>query len=178
MSFGPELPAGVVALWEAVDIWLEEREMAPVKTPAQLVSKLNEQMPEGFRVKKCVFPAEGALALGKECRAAHYRVWPRSFCSAERLAAQAKNYFGEDALLVEAIVGEKGADGEPHPWVSLVLANPAKNGVGGWVKKLVAEGLVAGWQDLCFARTALGHWNGVQVEPLTEEGAECLRIEK
>jgi radical SAM-linked protein len=185
MSFGPELPAGVVALWEAVDIWLAE---VPGKAPfeemsARLASLLNEQMPEGFRVKKCVFPAEGAPALGKECKAAHYRIWPRNPCFVEKLAARAKSYFSEDALLVETGVDEKETDGKEAngktlPWISLVLANPAKNGVGGWVKTLVAEGLAAGWQDLCFARTALGRWNGTRVEPLTEECVECPRTEK
>jgi hypothetical protein len=178
MSFGPELPAGVVALCEAVDIWLEEKEAASEETSARLVSMLNRQMPQGFRVKKCVFPAEGAPALGKECKAASYRVWPRGLRSAEELAARARSYFGEDVLLAETGIDEKEADGESHPWISLALANPAKNGVGGWVKSLMAEGFAAGWQDFCFARTALGRWNGVRVEPLTEEGAECLRIEK
>jgi radical SAM-linked protein len=177
MSFGPELPAGVVALCEAVDIWLSEVPGGEEPEETRLVSMLNEQMPEGFRVKKCIFPAQEAPALGKECRAAHYRVWPRNPLATEKLAARAKSYFGEDALLVEMETGadEKEADGKGLPWISLVLENPAKNGIGGWVKTLISEGLAAGWQDLCLARTALGRWNGVRVEPLTEEGAECLR---
>jgi radical SAM-linked protein len=185
MSFGPELPAGVVALWEAVDIWLAEvpEKAALGEASARLVSMLNEQMPAGFRVKKCVFPAEGAPALGKECKAAHYRIWPRNPSFVEKLAVRARSYFSEDALLVETGVdekelGEKKPEERAHPWISLVLANPAKNGVGGWVKTLIAEGLAAGWQDLCFARTALGRWNGLKVEPLTEECVECLRTEK
>jgi hypothetical protein len=189
MSFGPELPAGVVALWEPVDIWLKE---APgsgknlAEESARLVFLLNEQMPQGFRVKKCVFPAEGTPALGKECKAAQYRVWPRNSRTMEKtgkmekagktealeeLAARARSYFGEDVHLIET-----GADEGFPSWISLVLANPAKNGIGGWVKVLIAEGLAAGWQDFCLARTALGRWNGVRVEPLTEEGAECLQI--
>ncbi|MDR2180838.1 MAG: TIGR03936 family radical SAM-associated protein [Synergistaceae bacterium] len=166
MSFGPELPAGVIALCEAVDIWLQEipgevpGEKNTLDTGERLVSMLNEQMPEGFHVKKCLFPTDGTL--GKECRAAHYRIWPRNSCLTEKLAARAKSYFGGDTLLVETGADEK----EALPWISLVLADPAKNGLGGWVKTLVSEGLAAGWQDLCLARIALGRWNGTQVEEL------------
>jgi hypothetical protein len=187
MSFSPELPAGVVALCEAVDIWLAPpfgeppgEDLPKGKTleevSTRVVSMLNGQMPEGFRVKKCIFQAESAPTLGKECKAAQYRVWarnPRSTEKAEKFAARARSFFGEDALWVET-----GVDEGPLSWISLVLANPAKNGIGGWVKALIAEGLAAGWHDFCLARTALGRWNGVRVEPLTEEGAECLRTEK
>lgn len=187
MSFGPELPAGVVALYEAVDIWFEEAPEETLKgetreaNSARLVSMLNEQMPEGFRIKKCVFLAEGSPALGKVCKAAHYWIWPRNPCFVEKFAVRARSYFGEDVLSIETGADKKSAEEAGNPWVSLVLANPAKNGIGGWVKTLIAEGLAAGWQDLCLARTMLGRWNGVQVEPLTEEseeGVECLRIEK
>ena len=61
--------------------------------------------------------------------------------------------------------------------VSAVLANPAQNGLGGWVKALAADGVVAGWHDMCIVRTALGRWNGKQMEPIGEDAA-CLRIEK
>ncbi|MDR1979948.1 MAG: TIGR03936 family radical SAM-associated protein [Synergistaceae bacterium] len=185
MSFGPELPAGVVALCEAADLWLGEdpRKDAPEKAGARLVSMLNEQMPEGFRVKKCIFPAEGAPALGKECGAAHYLIWPRIIGSAEKLLDRAKSHFGEDVLSAEVLgldinidIDEKETNGENGPRISIVLANPAKNGIGGWVKALAGEGLVAGWQDLRIVRTALGRWNGVRMEPLTEEGVACLRL--
>jgi radical SAM-linked protein len=160
MSFGPELPAGVVALGEPLDVWLNE---AP-KEGADLAALLNAQMPEGFRVRKCLFPAEDGPALGKECKAAHYLIWPREGRFLEPLAERLKSHFGEEALSLEAVEPENGSRR-----ISLVLAAPAKNGIGGWVKALVAEDLAAGWQDLCIVRTALGRWDGARMEPLSEE---------
>jgi hypothetical protein len=146
-------------------------------------------MPEGFRVTQCFFPEKGAPTLGKDCKAAHYLIWTRNKCPEDVLLEHLKNHFGEDVLFAEvtavmnatvngsACVGE-GIGGKTIPRVSIVLANPAKNGIGGWVKALVAaedSTGINGWQDVCIVRTGLGHWNGVR--PLMEEGIACLRIE-
>jgi hypothetical protein len=173
ISFGPELPAGVVALGEPVDLWLKEQKEREEQenekadwTSDDLAFRLNEQMPEGFCVKQCLFPAEGAPALGKECGAAHYLIWERGSCSAEDLLAHLKNHFGGEVLF--AAIDSR---------VSIVLANPAKNGIGGWVKTLVPTpapsevGSVSAWKDLCIVRTALGRWDGVRMKTLAEEGA-------
>ena len=151
MSFCPELPAGVVALGEAVELWLD-------KPPECLVPLLNAQMPEGFRVLTCDFLPDGAPALGKECRAARYLTRARNGRSPEELLACLQRHLGADLL---------SADSE-RPWLSLVITDPAGNGLGGWVKALIGEGLVAGWQDLCFVRVALGTWDGRRLRTLGE----------
>jgi hypothetical protein len=166
MSFGPELPAGVVALSEPLDIWIERDGQAEEYAPDRLTERWNEQMPEGFRVVRCVFPPEGAPALGKDCKAALYWVWGKT-ADAGELAQSLKRHYGED-LLDLAVDAGKG-DGEPSR-ISFVVAKPAQNGIGGWVRALTAEGTVAGWQDLRIVRAALGRWNGARMKPLEEEG--------
>ena len=180
MSFGPELPAGVVALSEPLDVWLEGdggAESAPDRlTERRLTERWNEQMPEGFRVEKCLFPAEDAAALGKDCKAALYWIWPRK-ADAGELSQSLKRHYGEDLLNLS--VDDAEAEGEGIrglPRISFVVAKPAQNGIGRWVKALTAAEVIDGWQDLCIVRAALGRWSGTQLEPLAEEGIVWLRI--
>ena len=164
MSFGPELPAGVVALCEPVDVWVRELQ-------ENLLSVWNAQMPDGFRIKRCVLLPADAPVLGKNCKAAHYLIWSRNEYPAEELLQSLRSHYsGEDVLDIKI---------DDDSRVSFIVADPARNGIGGWVKSLIASERVAGWQDLCIVRTALGRWNGVQMEPLsTEEGIVCLQTEK
>jgi radical SAM-linked protein len=197
MSFGPELPAGVVALSEPLDIWIDWREeelRAEENTPLRLAGRLNEQMPDGFRVVGCAFPPEGSAALGKACKAALYWVWAKN-ADTDEFSQSLRRHYGEDLLhfsvsaagteeeteeetKAEAKEEEKGGKGEGvrgFPKISFVVAKPAQNGIGGWVRALTADG-AAGWQDLCIVRAALGRWNGARMEPLAEEGIACLRM--
>ena len=165
MSFGPELPAGVVALGEPVDLWLSAREKITEDKLRDFLHSvpeaLNAQMPEGFLVKKCILPADGAPALGKECGAAHYLAWSRNISAAELLSHMERHY-GE--AILNGFVEEAALSR-----VSVFLANPAQNGIGSWVKALTADSVVAGWHDMCIVRAGLGRWNGKQME-LVEEG--------
>jgi hypothetical protein len=194
ISFGPELPAGVVALCEPVDLWIKEREKKERELENRdsenretekngrisddLVSRLNAQMPEGFRVKKCLFPAEGAPALGRECGAAHYLIWERNPRSsgdpAEDLLDRFKNHFGEAVLFAAARNRDDGDKRENDSRISAVLANPAQNGIGGWVKTLTDLPRIAGWRDLCVVRTALGRWDGARMKTLAGEDVTWL----
>ena len=167
MSFGPELPAGVVALSEPVDVWIREKIEAE-----DLVTRWSAQMPEGFRITGSLFPAEDAPALGKVCKAAHYWIWSRDWSAMPELLSRLKSHYGEDVLQAELANCEQ--DGRER--ISFLVAGPARNGIGGWVKALVAEGIVAGWQDLCIVRVALGQWDGERMKPLTEEGIACLQM--
>ncbi|MDR1378692.1 MAG: DUF2344 domain-containing protein [Synergistaceae bacterium] len=208
ISFGPELPAGVVALCEPVDLWVKSQEkrdkdgwifddlafglafglnaLNALNALNTLNARLNEQMPDGFRIKKCLFPAEGAPALGKECGAAHYLIWERGLRPVENLLDHLRNHFGGEVLFSatrnedkedKEDQKDKGASGSR---ISVVLANPAKNGIGGWVKTLgSAEGRaegrdIYGWKDLCIVRTALGRWDGVRMKTLVEEDVAWL----
>ncbi|MDR1048322.1 MAG: TIGR03936 family radical SAM-associated protein [Synergistaceae bacterium] len=159
MSFGPELPAGVVALSEPLDVWLKGdfRE--------SLASEWDARMPDGFRVKACVPLPENAPALGKLCKAAHYRVRVERSEGVGNFLRLLEGHYGEDLL-------NASADG---PWISFVVGKPAQNGIGGWVRALVAEGAAAGWQDLRIVRLSLGRWDGVRMKSLAEEDVTCLQ---
>ena len=151
MSFGPELPAGVVALMEPVDIHLES-------VLDNLAERWNAALPEGFRVLSSFLPREGAPSLGKECRAALY--WARcpGLLPCGELIDAARAHYGE--AVVDAGCGTEELEG----WMRLVLSAPAQNGVGGWVKAMTTSGVLKGWQDINIVRAAIGAWNGTQIE--------------
>jgi hypothetical protein len=123
-------------------------------------------MPEGFRVLKCLFPAEGAGSLGKDCKAALYWVWGGK-TDAKELLSSLERHYGEHLLDSFADGTGKGAYG---PRISFAVSGPAQNGIGAWVRALTAAGTVAGWQDLRIVRAALGRWDGAGIEPLAGEG--------
>ncbi|MDR1731045.1 MAG: TIGR03936 family radical SAM-associated protein [Synergistaceae bacterium] len=171
MSFGPELPAGVLALCEPVDLWLEEDCGYENLKYGDWEKIWNEQMPRGFRVVGFrILPPE-APALGKDCRAAHYLIQPGDHRLGGELLTRLKEHYGEDALSVrfDELDNDELDDGrgsDAFPWISLVLGNPAGNGIGGWVKSLTAANVIAGWQDLRIVRIALGRWSGTRLESL------------
>jgi hypothetical protein len=172
MSFGPELPAGVVALHEPVDLWVKadvEKGMECEKA-SEWMSLLNAQMPEGFRVKRLIFLPEGAGVLGKDCKAAHYWIRARNEPPVSELLDHLKNHFGEDVLFADILNAN----------ISVVLGNPAQNGIGGWVKALTAMEKISGWQDLCIVRRALGRWerDEEKMVTLTEDDTACPQEER
>ncbi len=165
ISFGPELPAGVVALREPVDIYLE---VIPDDFPDGLLSRLNACMPEGFRILEAVLPTDGSPSLGKECAQALYKVRPVKGIAPEVLLQSVKEVYGDDVLSAK----EDDCGG----WFSFILAKPAQNGIGRWVKELIASETVTGWQDLNIVRAAI---KKDLASFSTKEGGEvCLQTEK
>ena len=146
MSFGPELPAGVVALNEPVDVWLEE-------VPPDLLERWNAALPEGFRLLRASFPREDAPSLGKVCRSALYWVRCVGALSCAGLLERARAYYGSAVLGAEAGLDVEG-DGRAE-WLSLALTAPAQNGIGGWVRAMIAEGVVVGWHELNIVRASV-----------------------
>ena len=147
MSFAPELPAGVVALGELVDVYLDE-------VPEDLLVRWNAAMPVDFRLLSFELPEEGAPSLGKVCQAARYWVRCVGPLGSEELLARAQAFYGDELLR-----GASGVDVEEDggaDWVDFVLAHPAQNGIGGWVRKMIADGVLEGWQDLNVVRVAIG----------------------
>lgn len=147
MSFAPELPAGVVALGELVDVYLDE-------VPEGLLARWNAAMPVDFRLLSYELPEEGAPSLGKVCQAARYWVRCVGPLGSGELLARAQAFYGDELLR-----GASGVDVEEDggaDWVDFVLAHPAQNGIGGWVRKMIADGVLEGWQDLNVVRVAIG----------------------
>ena len=156
MSFGPELPAGVVALAEPVDVWLSQ---TPEDIPDGLLDRWNAAMPEGFRLLEARLIDEDAPSLGRVCQAALYWVRSTAGFPPEKLLAAARTHYGTAVLHAEAELDiEENGRAE---WLSLVLAAPAQNSVGGWVRRMIAEGLIAGWQDLNIVRVSIGLRNDI-----------------
>lgn len=147
MSFGPELPAGVVALCEPVDIYLEE-------VPEDLLERWNAAMPSDFRLLSLEFPPEGSPSLGKVCQAARYWVRCVGGLSCDDILERARAFYG--AALLEALGGLDIEEDGSANWSSLVLSAPAQNGIGAWVRRMIADGDIAGWQDLHIVRASIG----------------------
>ena len=106
-------------------------------------------------MRGALFPAPGSPSLGKECKEALYHVRAAGVSEAALRESLAATY-GTDLLLVTS----EFEDG----WFSLVLASPAQNGVGRWVRGMIEGGLVEGWQNVNIVRAAIGRWNGSEIE--------------
>ncbi|MCR5346735.1 MAG: TIGR03936 family radical SAM-associated protein [Fretibacterium sp.] len=177
MSFGPELPAGVVALAEPVDVWMET-------APEGFLERWDTALPEGFHLLRVHSVKEDAPSLGKVCQAALYWIQPAAVSSYDDLFERARAYYGESVLEAESgldiegsrtagltqngsfTASEKLAVPEPGSgglaqangqalWFSLKLSSPAQNGIGGWVKQMIAGGVLTGWQDLHIVRAGV-----------------------
>ncbi|MCR4817662.1 MAG: TIGR03936 family radical SAM-associated protein [Fretibacterium sp.] len=146
MSFGPELPAGVVALAEPVDVWMEAASDG-------FLERWDHSMPEGFHLLRAHSVKEDAPSLGKDCQAALYWIQPAVVSSCDDLFERARTYYGESVLDAEAGLDVE-KNGRPF-WFSLKLSSPAQNGIGGWVKQMIADGAIDGWQDLHIVRAGV-----------------------
>lgn len=159
MSFGPELPAGVAALREPMDIWVN---MSMDSLSAEdLLDRWNAALPEGFRLLEALFPGNDAPALGKVCQAALYWARSREDLTCPELLHWAQIHYGDSLLQAQGGL-DINEDGR-FDWISLVVAAPAQKGIGGWVKAMTAEGATAGWQDLNIVRAAIGAWDGARI---------------
>lgn len=136
LSFGPELPAGVVALNEPVDVYFEGE-------PEYILPRMNASLPEGFSVSEVLFPPEGSPNLGKSCKFAEYLL--RSVNGLE-LGDLAREFYGESAVWC-AMSGE---------WLRLILVEPSQHPIGGFIKHLVSDGVIAGWHEVNIVRTHVG----------------------
>ena len=141
MSFGPELPAGVVALDEPVDIYLQDGQIIDINA-------WNAAMPEGFRILDYKIIEPDAQALGKACKNALY--WLRGNFELENLADYLKLYFKAEVLDLNVKL-----DDVNNKWLEVLLNAPAQNGIGGFVKNLINNKFIAGWQDINIVRVKL-----------------------
>lgn len=137
ISFGPELPAGVIALNEPVDMYFAQ-------DYPDVITRLNASLPEGFSVSRTLFPEEGSPNLGKYCKHAEYLL--RSRIELKDLAAK---FYGDALFLSE------DADG----WLRLILSDPSQNPIGGFVRHLVSENLITGWHEVNIVRISVGSYD-------------------
>ena len=138
ISFAPELPAGVVALAEAVDMFFNEE----VKTE-NLISKMNDALPEGFNISRVIFPEEDSPSLGKLCTHAEYLI--RSVNNLDL-----KKYFNSPSILPNSCFLT------PNCFLRFVIKDPAQNPIGGFIKNMIKENIISGWHEVNIVRAAVG----------------------
>ena len=136
ISFGPELPAGVVALREPVDVWFEDE-------PQDIAARLNASLPEGLSIVGALYPHEDSPNLGKFCLHAEYLL--RNTNGLE-LAELAENFYGDAVFMMEHNDG----------WLRLILSAPSQNPIGGLVRHMIHENIIAGWHEMNIVRVGVG----------------------
>ncbi len=139
ISFGPELPAGVVALNEPADMFFEN-------APQNIITLMNASMPEGFTVSRAIFPPEDTPSLGKLCKAAEYII---RHTRGLILTEHAKEHYGDAVILSEY-------DGE---WLRLILREPAQNPIGGFIRHMKENNIIAGWHEVNTVRVSIGQYD-------------------
>ena len=165
LSFAPEIPAGVVALNEPVDMYFEA-------VPDNVVDLMNNSLPEGFNVSRVIFPSDDSPSLGKVCKHVEYLLrltapceeaaTPPSFhdtspcegtatppsnkLSTSPCEGAARKFYKDSILKIENVNG----------WTKIILKDPAQNPIGGFVKFMINGNFITGWQDINIVRTSIG----------------------
>ena len=139
ISFAPELPAGVVALNEPVDMFFEN-------VPDNIISIMNASLPEGFRISRVIYPPDNSPNLGKLCKSAEYLL---RRTDGKDLAEDALKFWGNSVA----------ASGNLEGWFRIIIADPAQNPIGGLVRHLVENKIIAGWHEINAVRFAVGRYD-------------------
>ena len=134
ISFSPELPAGVVALAEVVDMYFDEI------VSDNLISQMNAALPEGFNISSVIFPADDSPSLGKLCTHAEYLVRSSKI-------SDIQTHFYNSSIVKMDFVNE---------WFRFVIKDPAQNPIGSFIKPMIKENLIEGWHDVNIVRVAVG----------------------
>lgn len=136
ISFAPELPAGVVALNEPVDLWLND-------APKNIIDIMNNSLPSGFNISRVILPDDNSPSLGKLCRYAEYLVR----CNIN-ICEHAKNFYHDNIIHMSYI----------NDYAKIIISDPAQNPIGPFVRRLTSEKLIAGWPEINIVRTAIGSY--------------------
>ena len=140
ISFAPELPAGVVALNEPVDMFFEYID------EKNIIDLMNNSLPEGFNISRAIFPDENSPALGKLCKHAEYLIRNTNNIN---LNEHAEKFFNASILKIENI----------NEWLKFILKDPAQNPIGGFVKFMIKEKIILGWHEMNIVRTSIGFYD-------------------
>ena len=164
ISFAPELPAGVVALNEPVDMFFEFDKNAP----KNLIDLMNDSLPEGFNISRVIFPPDDSPSLGKVCKAAEYLLRNSVRSPRQQIGSLLLNEGAQSLPLckgrcqladreVDFINVEKIDD-----WTKIIIKDPAQNPIGGLVKFMISENIISGWQDINIVRTSIGIYDEIK----------------
>ena len=136
ISFGPELPAGVPALNEPADMFF-------VNAPENITRLMNSSLPEGFTISRALYPPEDSPGLGKLCKSAEYLI--RSV-KGLNLCEHALKFWNDSVTASENL----------DDWFRIIIADPAQNPIGGFIRHLKDENIIAGWHEINVVRIAVG----------------------
>ena len=143
ISFAPELPAGVIALNEPVDMFFTDNY-------ANLVDLLNNSLPEGFNISRAYNVPDESPSLGKMCKAAQYLI---RLANNNNIEDFTRKFFHENIIEINY----------KDDWLNLIIRDPAQNPIGGLVKNLVHENIITGWQDINIVRESIGLYENGRV---------------
>ena len=144
ISFAPELPAGVVALAEAVDMYFDEA------VGDDVIQRMNDALPEGFNISRAIYPEENSPSLGKLCTHAEYLV--RSVNGLDL-----KNYFTNPSVIKTPTSYLL----TPNCFFRFIIKDPAQNPIGGFIKPMIKENIIAGWHEVNIVRVAVGLYDEI-----------------
>lgn len=116
---------------------------------------MNASLPEGFHVSRVLFPDENSPSLGKMCKYAEYLI---RTTAGHDLHEHVKNFYGSSLLRTK----------HKDTWLSAIISEPAQNPIGGLVKYLKAENIIAGWHEMNIVRISIGGYD-------TEGDCVCLK---
>lgn len=153
ISLGPELPVGVVALAEPADMWVDSWN-------DDFLYRWNSCIPEAFTITGAQI-YEGP-SLSKSCDASGYLLSFRSPLNFDRFVDDV-----EEGIFLPQKIMHSSRDGA---FLKLVLGSPFAFGAGSLVKRIVEADYVKGWPDVHLVRTAVGVWNGTDVDPVVPQG--------
>lgn len=150
ISLGPELPVGVAALCEPLEVWLGA-------FGAEDLARWNMALPEGFALTGAeevhgMPGTPGARALSKWCEGSSCIFAPRQGCGdGEAFQECLRDLQGSGDVLYSAPFMEDG-----RHFIRCILPDPSRRGPGLLVRAFREKGLVRGWQDLFFVREVVG----------------------
>lgn len=136
ISFGPELPAGVIALNEPVDMFFEN-------VPKNIQALMNDALPEGFNISKVIFPSENSPSLGKLCKSAEYLI---RHTDRMDLSERVMKFFADSVMFSESV----------EDWLRIIISDPAQNPIGGLIRHMTAESIISGWHEINTVRVSIG----------------------
>ena len=175
ISLGPELPVGVPALSEPLEVRL-------LSFSAEQLLRWDRALPPGFFFTgACVVTGEPGSAEAKSLN---------KWCEASSCILALRGH-PSDALLLEPFLQEMKDQGDALAFeraeplgFRCILENPAQRSPGFLVKALQKRGIIKGWPDIFILREAVGRLvaeedGKVRVLPLTLPFSEFEReIEK
>lgn len=148
ISFGPELPVGVVALEEPVDVWIEELDDARF-------TAWQQNLPAGFRFLRFEKVDDGTPVLSKRYCGSTYLFGTDVNDNLTRVEDFLFKYNERENCGFEiAETYETDLDPEEHrDFIRVFFSN--KISISSIVRAMIAENVVLGWNELCIVRLCM-----------------------